>query len=127
MILANAGNLGFPRMGSHRELKFALEKYWNGEKDERDLLGVATNLRKEHWQLQVEAGIGFPPSNDFSLYDHVLDMAVTLGSYSSPFQLRLRSRKSEDVFSDGAWRATGFSPRNDEMVRHELSLCCSRI
>ena len=85
MILANAGNLGFPRMGRHRELKFALEKYWNGETDERTLLGVAKSLRKEHWQLQVDAGIGFPPSNDFSLYDHVLDMAATVGAIPRRF------------------------------------------
>jgi 5-methyltetrahydropteroyltriglutamate--homocysteine methyltransferase len=85
MILANAGNLGFPRMGRHRELKFALEKYWNGETDEETLLGVAKSLRKEHWQLQVDAGIGFPPSNDFSLYDHVLDMAVTVGAIPRRF------------------------------------------
>jgi hypothetical protein len=53
MILTTAGNLGFPRMGRHRELKFALEKYWNGETDEATLLGVAQRLRRDHWQLQV--------------------------------------------------------------------------
>jgi len=85
MISTTAGNLGFPRMGRHRELKFALEKYWNGETYEVTLLGVAQGLRKDHWQLQVAAGISLPPSNDFSLYDHVLDMAITVGAIPRRF------------------------------------------
>jgi len=94
MSLASARNLGFPRMGKHRELKFALEKYWAGEVEEQSLLATAQSLRKEHWQLQVDAGIGVPPSNDYSLYDHVLDTAVTVGaiprrfkSYNGPVSL----------------------------------------
>ncbi|HEY0307819.1 MAG TPA: hypothetical protein VGB94_06640 [Acidobacteriaceae bacterium] len=85
MSMVNARNLGFPRMGKHRELKFALEKYWSGEATDERLLATAQTLRKEHWQLQVEAGIGIPPSNDFSLYDHVLDIAVTLGAVPRRF------------------------------------------
>src|SRR5579872_5668850 len=80
MSLIPASNLGFPRMGKRRELKFALEKYWNGESDKTALVQTAQCLRKEHWQLQVEAGIAVPPSNDFSLYDHVLDMTIALGA-----------------------------------------------
>ncbi len=80
MSSVKACNLGFPRIGKLRELKFALEKHWNGETDGGGLLGVAKSLRKEHWQLQLNAGIGIPPSNDFSLYDHVLDMAVSVGA-----------------------------------------------
>lgn len=72
-------NLGFPRMGRQRELKFALEGYWAGKRTEDDLLAVAKNLRAEHWKLQQNAGIKFIPSNDFSLYDQVLDMLVLLG------------------------------------------------
>jgi 5-methyltetrahydropteroyltriglutamate--homocysteine methyltransferase len=86
MSLARACNLGFPRMGKHRELKFALEKYWAGEVNEQSLLATAQNLRKEHWQLQVDAGIGLPPSNDFSLYDHVLDTAVMVGAIPCRFK-----------------------------------------
>src|SRR5258708_21387114 len=77
MSFAKASNLGFPRMGKQRELKFALEKYWRGELDEAALLSAAQGLRADHWRLQREAGIETPPSNDFSLYDHVLDMAAT--------------------------------------------------
>ena len=85
MSFAKSGNLGFPRMGRQRELKFALEKYWRGEMDEGDLLATARELRANHWRLQQAAGIEAPPSNDFSLYDHVLDMAVTLGAVPARF------------------------------------------
>ncbi len=86
MSLTAARNLGFPRMGQQRELKFALERFWRGEMDETTLLEAARELRARHWKLQTDAGISLPPSNDFSLYDHVLDMAVTVGAIPSRFK-----------------------------------------
>lgn len=78
-------NLGFPRMGRQRELKFALEGYWTGKRSEKELLDVASALRKEHWRLQQAAGIAFIPTNDFSLYDQILDMLVLLGATPERF------------------------------------------
>ncbi|ADV28319.1 5-methyltetrahydropteroyltriglutamate/homocysteine S-methyltransferase [Pseudoxanthomonas suwonensis 11-1] len=68
-------NLGFPRIGPRRELKQALEAHWRGEMPATQLLDTARQLRARHWRLQREAGIDLPPSNDFSLYDQVLDTA----------------------------------------------------
>ncbi|MQP74519.1 5-methyltetrahydropteroyltriglutamate--homocysteine S-methyltransferase [Stenotrophomonas sp. MYb238] len=68
-------NLGFPRIGARRELKRALESHWRGESDAAQLQATAAQLRARHWKLQREAGVDVPPSNDFSLYDHVLDTA----------------------------------------------------
>ena len=85
MNFPKAGNLGFPRMGAHRELKFALESFWSGKQDETELHRVSAELRATHWKMQYEAGIATPPSNDFSLYDHVLDMAATLGAVPKRF------------------------------------------
>jgi 5-methyltetrahydropteroyltriglutamate--homocysteine methyltransferase len=68
-------SLGFPRMGAKRELKFALERYWAGKIGEAALEQTSLDLRKAHWQMQVDCGISVPPSNDFSLYDQVLDTA----------------------------------------------------
>jgi 5-methyltetrahydropteroyltriglutamate--homocysteine methyltransferase len=75
-----SANLGFPRMGRERELKFALESYWKGKSSEAELLEVAARLRAEHWKLQKDAGIDVIPSNDFSLYDQVLDALVLVGA-----------------------------------------------
>jgi 5-methyltetrahydropteroyltriglutamate--homocysteine methyltransferase len=73
-------NLGFPRLGAHRQLKFALEQFWSGNGEADQLQATAREIRKTHWQLQANAGIDEIPSNDFSLYDHVLDTAVLLGA-----------------------------------------------
>ena len=78
MVLA--ANLGFPRVGVHRELKFALESFWKKASTEQDLLTVAKDLRKRHWTLQRDRGMDIIPSNDFSLYDHMLDMSCLLGA-----------------------------------------------
>ena len=71
-------NLGFPRMGAKRELKQALEAYWQDETKRSQLLDTARMLRQRHWTLQHEAGAQVIPCNDFSLYDHVLDTAYMI-------------------------------------------------
>ncbi|MCB1838512.1 MAG: 5-methyltetrahydropteroyltriglutamate--homocysteine S-methyltransferase, partial [Alcanivoracaceae bacterium] len=71
-------NLGFPRIGARRELKFALESFWKGESPEETLTSVGADLRRQIWQRQ--AGLGLLPVGDFSLYDQVLDMSFMLGN-----------------------------------------------
>lgn len=70
--------IGYPRIGSLRELKFALESYFKGEKTEDEIKALAKELRKEHLTTQKNAGIEFISSNDFSFYDNTLDQAVLL-------------------------------------------------
>ena len=71
----NTSVIGYPRIGKDRELKFASEKFFNGELDEAGLLNVAKSIRKEDLLKQKEAGITYISSNDFSFYDNVLDTA----------------------------------------------------
>ncbi len=71
--------IGFPRVGTLRELKFASEKYFRHEITAQELIGIAADLRRRHWMTQVTAGIDFIPCNDFSFFDIVLDTAVLLG------------------------------------------------
>ncbi len=71
-------NLGFPRIGARRELKFALESYWKGQSSRDELEAVGARLRQRHWDEQ--AGIDLVPVGDFSFYDQVLDMSFTLGN-----------------------------------------------
>ncbi len=66
---------GYPRIGTLRELKFALEKYFRKETSADELTQTAKELRKIHWLTQKEAGIDYITSNDFSYYDIVLDTA----------------------------------------------------
>ena len=69
---------GYPRIGTLRELKFALEKYFRKEISADELTQTAKELRKTHWLIQKEAGIDYITSNDFSYYDIVLDTAFLL-------------------------------------------------
>ena len=71
-------NLGFPRIGARRELKFALEAYWRGQASCNELKAVGAQLRQRHWADQ--AGLDWVPVGDFSFYDQMLDMSVTLGN-----------------------------------------------
>jgi 5-methyltetrahydropteroyltriglutamate--homocysteine methyltransferase len=80
-----ASNLGFPRIGRERELKAALERYWAGEMSEAALRDVGRAVRRQGWTLQAELGIEHVPSNDFSFYDHVLDMATVVGAVPERF------------------------------------------
>lgn len=86
--MAISANLGFPRIGTDRELKKALEAYWSGRTDPASLQETARQLRALHWTLQRDLGIDHIPSNDFSLYDHVLDTTCMLGAVPSRFGLK---------------------------------------
>jgi 5-methyltetrahydropteroyltriglutamate--homocysteine methyltransferase len=77
--MAFAINLGFPSVGANRELKKALESFWQEKSSAETLLQIAQELRKRHWQMQKDAGIEAFACNDFSLYDRMLDMACLLG------------------------------------------------
>lgn len=79
--MAITHNLGFPRIGAQRELKFAQEKYWRGEIDSTELATCGKQLRSKHWQQQ--SPLDFLPVGDFSFYDQVLDMSFALGNIPS--------------------------------------------
>ncbi|MBK1888170.1 5-methyltetrahydropteroyltriglutamate--homocysteine S-methyltransferase [Marinobacter sp. DY40_1A1] len=103
-------NLGYPRIGARRELKFALEALWNGTSSEQALQETAAGLRSQNWQEQ--AGLSLAPVGDFSLYDQVLDMSATLGN------LPERASAHEGSPLDEYFRvARGRSPSD--------SACCS--
>ncbi|RZB47453.1 5-methyltetrahydropteroyltriglutamate--homocysteine methyltransferase 1 isoform C [Glycine soja] len=72
--------VGYPRMGPKRELKFALESFWDGKSSAEDLQKVAADLRSSIWKQMAGAGIKYIPSNTFSFYDQLLDATATLGA-----------------------------------------------
>jgi 5-methyltetrahydropteroyltriglutamate--homocysteine methyltransferase len=71
-------NLGFPRIGARRELKFAQEAFWKGQITEEELQITGADLRRKHWHSQ--RNLDRVPVGDFSFYDQVLDMSFTLGN-----------------------------------------------
>ncbi|UFH60280.1 5-methyltetrahydropteroyltriglutamate--homocysteine S-methyltransferase [Sulfurovum mangrovi] len=78
--------VGFPRIGEQRELKKSLESFWAGNCSFDTVEEVASELKSRHWNYQKEAGINFISSNDFSLYDTMLDTAVMLNAIPKRFQ-----------------------------------------
>jgi 5-methyltetrahydropteroyltriglutamate--homocysteine methyltransferase len=79
MVAITSGVLGYPRMGSRRELKWALERYWSGQCDAADLQRQAMQIRSEGWQAQARSGASWVAVGDFALYDHVLGLSLQLG------------------------------------------------
>lgn len=72
--------VGYPRIGPKRELKFALESFWDGKTDAEELQKVAKDIRVSMWKQMASAGTKFIPSNTFSYYDQVLDTTAMLGA-----------------------------------------------
>ncbi|CAL4317874.1 5-methyltetrahydropteroyltriglutamate--homocysteine S-methyltransferase [Buchnera aphidicola] len=72
--------LGFPRIGAHRELKFAQENYWSGKISKIELLKIGKKLRYKNWKDQSSSGINLISVGDFSWYDHVLTTSMMLGN-----------------------------------------------
>ncbi|WP_077992700.1 5-methyltetrahydropteroyltriglutamate--homocysteine S-methyltransferase [Bartonella choladocola] len=108
--IIKSASLGFPRMGARRELKTALEQFWKGNISKDDLLKTAADLRKRHWKLQKDKGIDVIPSNDFSLYDHVLDTAIMVGAIPAEYKA---NGENNDILKTYFAMARGREGNND--------------
>ncbi len=84
MSLSNVS--GLPRIGPRRELKFATEGHWKGEVSAEELAAAAASIRAANWRYAADAGIDLIPSNDFSLYDHVLDAIALVGAVPDRYE-----------------------------------------
>ncbi|WAR58810.1 hypothetical protein PtB15_10B149 [Puccinia triticina] len=83
--MVHSAVLGFPRIGDKREVKKAVEAYWGDKISEADLLAAAKEVRLSNWQRIKAAGVDFVPSNDFTLYDHVLDHCTMFNAVPSKY------------------------------------------
>ena len=91
-------NLGYPRIGSQRELKKACEAYWSGKISQEALVQTAQSIRQKNWQTQQAAGIELIPVNDFSFYDQVLDMSLLLGVIPKRYQALAKAKSPLDLY-----------------------------
>ncbi|MFI9838610.1 5-methyltetrahydropteroyltriglutamate--homocysteine S-methyltransferase [Nonomuraea sp. NPDC051941] len=96
--------LGYPRIGPRRELKRALESYWDGRSSRAELERVGAEIRERTWRRLAELGLEGLPSNTFSLYDQVLDTAVLLGAVPA------RYREAGDPYFAMARGTEGLAP-----------------
>ena len=111
-------NLGYPRIGSNRELKKSSELYWAGKIPVQQLLATAATIRKENWQLQAQAGIDLIPSNDFSFYDQVLDLTLTLGAIPARYAEIAKTKPALDLYFA---MARGSQKEGQDVVAMEMT------
>lgn len=90
-------NLGYPRIGSQRELKKASELYWSGKLSVQQLLQTGKILRQQNWQLQKDTGIDLIPCNDFSFYDQVLDTSLMVGAIPERYHSLMEAKQLPDI------------------------------
>ena len=110
--------LGYPRIGSNRELKKACEQYWSGKITLDELLDVGKNIRQNNWKLQQEAGIDLIPCNDFSFYDQVLDITLTLGAIPERYEeIALKKSETDLYFA----MARGFQKEGLDITAMEMT------
>ncbi|TRX42322.1 5-methyltetrahydropteroyltriglutamate--homocysteine S-methyltransferase [Flavobacterium restrictum] len=111
-------NLGYPRIGSNRELKKASELYWAGKISADELLEAGKKIRATNWQLQAEAGIDLIPSNDFSFYDQVLDLSLTLGAIPKRYSEIAKTNSALDLYFT---MARGSQKEGQDVVAMEMT------
>ena len=111
-------NLGYPRIGNNRELKKASELYWANQITADELLEVGKNIRKKNWLLQAQSGIDLIPSNDFSFYDQVLDLTLTLGAIPKRYSEIAKSNSALDLYFA---MARGSQKEGQDVVAMEMT------
>ena len=70
---------GYPRVGSKREYKWNVEKYWRSEITLDELNKSIDQLIQKNWETQKINGVDYFLVGDFSFYDQVLDTTTHLG------------------------------------------------
>lgn len=70
---------GYPKIGPNRELKKAVEDYWNSNINQQEFSTKIEEIRLNRLNILKESGLDFIPSNDFSLYDQTLDLSLMFG------------------------------------------------
>ncbi|ABQ04551.1 5-methyltetrahydropteroyltriglutamate--homocysteine S-methyltransferase [Flavobacterium johnsoniae] len=111
-------NLGYPRIGSNRELKKASELYWAGKISADELLDAGKEIRLKNWYLQSEAGVDLIPSNDFSFYDQVLDLTLAVGAIPQRYHELAKSNSSLDLYFA---MARGSQKNGQDVVAMEMT------
>jgi len=110
MKVIRTHNLGYPRIGEHRELKKVTEAFWKGKLSLEELQQTGQTLRQANWRKQQQAGVDLIPVNDFTFYDQTLDMSCLLGNVPPRFQWEGGQTTLETVFTIARGTQGGATP-----------------
>jgi 5-methyltetrahydropteroyltriglutamate--homocysteine methyltransferase len=113
-------NLGYPRIGNNREIKKAVEGYWSGEINYNQLIQTSAEIKQKNWLLQKDLGIDLIPSNDFSFYDHVLDMAITTNAIPERYS-DLKGNSEESKLNQYFALARGYQKDGADIIAMEMT------
>lgn len=102
--------IGYPRIGGLRELKFWTEDYLKGNLSSDKLKENVKYLRQNQWSFLADSQLDFIPSNDFSFYDGMLDMAVLLNVIPERYKL-LELNELDTYFA----MARGYQGKNGDV------------
>jgi len=114
-------NLGYPRIGSQRQLKKTCEQYWAGKISTADLFSVARDICIANWKTQQDAGIDLIPCNDFSFYDHVLDASLMLGVIPKRYSAVLSQNKANSEIDLYFAMARGYQKDGLDITAMEMT------
>ena len=113
-------NLGYPRIGNNREIKKAIEGYWSGKINYNQLIQTSAEIKQKNWLLQKDLGIDLIPSNDFSFYDHVLDMAFTINAIPERYS-DLKGNSEESKLNQYFSLARGYQKGGVDIIAMEMT------
>ena len=113
----NTHILGYPRIGPRRETKKVIEKYWSGKLSLDDVLQTGKEQRRYNWHMQKDAGLNLIPVNDFSFYDHILDMIMTVGAIPERFKVLNHLDKNDLYFA----MARGYQKEGHDIIPMEMT------
>ncbi|MDX1802164.1 MAG: 5-methyltetrahydropteroyltriglutamate--homocysteine S-methyltransferase, partial [Marinobacter sp.] len=91
--------LGVPRIGPARELKWTIERYWQGQVSHDDLNATARILRRAQWERQRDSGADLISVGDFAWYDHILEQSLLFGVVPRRFRDTLPPRTADQAFT----------------------------
>ncbi|MET0465485.1 MAG: 5-methyltetrahydropteroyltriglutamate--homocysteine S-methyltransferase, partial [Chitinophagaceae bacterium] len=114
-------NLGYPRIGGHRELKKVSEQYWAGKSSLEELRQVANKIKEENWRTQLAAGIDLIPCNDFSFYDQTLDTSLMLGAVPKRYSPVLSAAGSGNEMDVYFAMARGYQKNGLDITAMEMT------
>lgn len=109
--------IGYPRIGAKREVKFAEERYWNGEISQVEFQTVANQVETSNWQAQIDAGLSLITVGDFVYYDTILTHAVRLGVIPPRFKDAAKLNQIDQQF----YLARGCTPNCQDVAALEMT------